>query len=457
MISSLRGRLFIGLTATIVLTGAIGAIFTYAWAFDEAIEIQDSALIQIASLAQSGSVSVNPPVREIEENAQVQLIELGKTAGVAPDQHQLFELKDGLHVASLGGHEVRVLVGTRSDGSRYAAAQPASVRDDTAEDMAARALLPIIALIPCLLIVTGLVMTRSLRPLTQMAGNLDARRADDLHPLPAIDAPTELYSFIASINGLLTRIRLLLDQQRRFIADAAHELRTPITALSLQAENLDAVELPEGARGRVAALRQGMQRTRHLLDQLMALARYEAKPIASEMPQVSLDQTAKEIAADLLPLAAGRGIDLGFEVVEPVVVRCEPAILAILIRNLLDNALRHTPRGGRIDIGVYREDDWAVLQIEDSGPGIPAADLGRIFEPFYRGSRPQGEGAGLGLSIVRRIADSLDGEVGLENMTGHDRSGVRAIIRLPLSTALKQPSIGKRPVPSSDPRFRSTS
>ena len=457
MIRSLRGRLFIGLTATIVLAGAIGAIFTYEWAFDEAIEIQDSALIQIASLAQSGSLSVNPPVREIEENAQVQLIELGKTAGAALEQHQLFELKDGLHAATLGGHAIRVLVGTRSDGSRYAAAQPTSVRDDTAEEMAARALLPIVALIPCLLIVTGLVIRRSLRPLIQLAGNLDVRRADDLHPLPATDAPTELYPFITSINGLLTRICLLLDQQRRFIADAAHELRTPITALSLQAENLDAVELPEGARGRVAALRQGMQRTRHLLDQLLALARYEAKPIASEMPQVSLDQTAKEVAADLLSQAADRGIDLGFEIVEPVVVRGEPTILAILIRNLLDNAVRHTPHGGRIDVGVFREDDWAVLQIEDSGPGIPAADLERIFEPFYRGSRPQGEGAGLGLSIVKRIADSLRGEVSLENMTGHDRSGVRAVVRLPLSRALDQPSIIEQPTPSPDPCFRSAS
>jgi two-component system, OmpR family, sensor kinase len=457
MIRSLRGRLFIGLTATIVLTGAIGAIFTYEWAFDEAIEIQDSALIQIASLAQSGSFSVNPPVREIEENAQVQLIELGKTAGAAPDQHQLFELKDGLHAATLGGRAIRVLVGTRPDGSRYAAAQPTSVRDDTAEDLAARALLPIVALIPCLLIVTGLVITRSLRPLIQLAGNLDARRADDLHPMPATDAPTELCPFITSINGLLTRIRLLLDQQRRFIADAAHELRTPITALSLQAENLDAVELPEGARSRAAALRQGMHRTKHLLDQLLALARYEANPIASEMPQVSLDQTAKEVAADLLSPAADRGIDLGFEIVEPVMVRGEPAILAILIRNLLDNALRHTPDGGRIDIGVYREDDWAVLQIEDSGLGIPVADLERIFEPFYRGSRPQGEGAGLGLSIVKRTAERLGGEVSLDNMMGHDRSGVRAIVRLPLSTALDQPSTGKQPAPSPDACFRSTS
>lgn len=298
--------------------------------------------------------------------------------------------------------------------------------------MAVRTLLPIAALIPCLLIVTGLVVTRSLRPLIVLAENLDARRADGLKPLPEADPPTELKPFITSINGLLTRMRLLLDQQRRFVADAAHELRTPITALSLQAENLNAIELPEGARSRVAALRQGMHRTKHLLEQLLAIARYEAKPLSGAMKKVSLNETAKHVAADLLAQAVDCGIDLGFEIVEPVTIRGEPVMLEIMIRNLLDNALRHTPHGGRIDLSVYAESGSAVLHIEDSGPGIAAADLEKIFEPFFRGSSPQGEGTGLGLSIVKRIAESLGGAIALENVTGHDRSGVRVTVRLPV-------------------------
>jgi two-component system OmpR family sensor kinase len=432
VITSLRGRLFIGLTAMIILTGAIGGAFAYRWAFDEAIEIQDSVLIQIASLAQNGGFNGGQPFPEIEENAQLLLIDLGKTPRGTPDERRLFGLRDGLHTASWKGQPIRVLLRTRPDGSRYAAAQPTAVRDDTADDVAVRSLLPIAALIPCLLIVTGLVITRSLRPLIRLARNLDARRADDLYPLPVADAPTELHPFIASINGLLTRVRLLLDQQRRFIADAAHELRTPITALSLQAENLDAIELPEGARSRVAALRQGMHRTKHLLEQLLAIARYEAKPICGEMQKVSLDETAKEVAADLMSQAVDRGIDLGFEIVEPVTVHGEPVMLATMIRNLFDNALRHTPRGGRIDVGVYREDGSAVVQIEDSGPGIAAADLEKIFEPFFRGSRPQGEGTGLGLSIVKRIVENLGGDITLENIAGQGQSGVRATVRLPV-------------------------
>lgn len=431
MIRSLRGRLFIGLTAMIVLTGAIGGAFAYKWAFDEAIEIQDSALIEIASLAQSGTFNASPPVSEIEENARVRLIDLGKTPRVAPDERQLFGLKDGLHTASWKGQAVRVLVGTRQDGSRYAAAQPTAIRDDTADDMAVRTLLPIAALIPCLLIVVGLVITRSLRPLIRLAENLDVRRGDDLNSLPEKDAPTELKPFITSINRLLIRMQLLLDQQRRFVADAAHELRTPITALSLQAENLDAIELPEAARSRVTALRQGMHRTKHLLEQLLALARYDAKPVFGAMQNVSLDEAAKIVAADLLSQPVDRGIDLGFEVVESVAVRGEPVMLAIMIRNLLDNALRYTPPGGRIDVGIYREQGSAVLQIEDSGPGIAAADLETIFEPFFRGSSPQGEGTGLGLSIAKQIVESLGGTITLENITGRGRSGVRVTVRLP--------------------------
>ena len=176
-----------------------------------------------------------------------------------------------------------------------------------------------------------------------------------------------------------------------------------------------------------------MHRTKHLLEQLLAVARYEAKPFSDEMQQVALDDVAKQVAADLLPQAVDRGIDLGFEIVEAVTVRGEPVMLATMIRNLLDNALRHTPHGGRIDIGVYRQDGSAVLQIEDTGPGIATADLEKIFEPFFRGSRPEGEGTGLGLSIVKRIVENLGGEITLENILGAGQSGVRATVRLPVA------------------------
>ena len=434
MIRSLRGRLFIGLTAIIILTGVIAGAFAYKWAFDEAIEIQDSVLIQLASVAQNGGFSGGQPLHAVEEDSDVWLIELGKTSWGSTDDRQLSTLQDGLQVATWKNRPIRVLLRTRSDGSRFAVAQPTAVRYETARDMAFRTLLPIVALIPCLLLVTALVIAHSLRPMVRLAGNLDSRHADDMTPLPLKGTPSELHPFITSINGLLTRMCLLMDQHRRFVAHAAHELRTPITALSLQAENLDPVNLPEPARGRVAALKQGMDRAKHLLEQLLALARHEAMPTGpAEMPLAALDSAAKEVVADLLPEAADRGIDLGFALFESLTVRSEPVMLAAIIRNLLDNALRFTPRGGTIDIGIYRRDDAAILQIEDIGPGIPSTDMDQIFEPFFRGSRPTGEGTGLGLSIVKRIVDSLGGGIALENIAGAGRSGLRVTVRLPIA------------------------
>jgi two-component system, OmpR family, sensor kinase len=229
----------------------------------------------------------------------------------------------------------------------------------------------------------------------------------------------------------------MMDQQRRFVADAAHELRTPITALSLQAENLEPVELPAPARERLTALKQGMHRIKHLLEQLLSLARQEAiaSSGAADMPLAALDSAAKEVVADLMPQALDRGIDLGFELVEPLTVRSEPVMLAAMIRNLLDNALRFTPQAGSVDVGVYRQDDVAILQIEDTGPGIVASDMDQIFEPFVRGSRAEGEGSGLGLSIAKRVVDRLGGSIALENITGAGRSGLRVTVRLPIAPA----------------------
>ncbi|HLZ01771.1 MAG TPA: ATP-binding protein [Bradyrhizobium sp.] len=430
MIKSLRGHLFIGLTAIIVLTGAIGGLLAYNWAFEEADELQDSVLIQLASVAANGTFSTGK-LQGVEEDTEVFLIELGTTPRGSLDDRRLFGLKDGLQLAVRNRQPIRALLRTRADGSRFAVAQPTAIRDATARNMAFRTLLPIAALIPCLMIMTALVIAYSLRPLIRLAEDLDARPADDLTALPLSDTPSELHPFIAAMNGLLERMRLLMDQQRRFVADAAHELRTPITALSVQAENLGPVDLPEAARSRLAALKQGMHRTRHLLEQLLALARQEARPAGAELPLVALDHALKNTVADMLPLALDRSIDLGSELVEPVTIRGEPVVIEAMIRNLLDNALRYTPSGGRVDIGVYRSGGAAVLQVEDTGPGLAASDLDRIFEPFFRGSQPQGDGSGLGLSIVKRTVERLGGSIELENIGVASRGGLRVTVHIP--------------------------
>lgn len=430
MTKSLRSRLFLGLTAVILLTGCIGGAFAYFWAYNEAIEMQDSILIQIGSFAQRGSFNSGQPVQGVDADSEITVIELGSSPRGSAEDRQLWRFQDGLQMASRKGQPIRVLLQTRADGRRFAVVQRTAIRDEIAGDMAVRTLLPIAALIPCLMLVTALVIAGSLRPMVRLAVDLDSRRADDTTPLPLTGMPSELDPFIVSINGLLRRLRLMVDQQRRFVADAAHELRTPITALSLQAENLEPFDLPQEARERLAALKGGMRRAKHLLDQLLALARHEFGS-APETAVVPLDRLVKDSVADLLPEATRKGIDLGFELIEPIATKGEPVMIATMIRNLIDNAVRFTPRGGRVDIGVYREEDEAVLQIEDSGPGIPSSDLDRIFEPFFRGSRPAEDGTGLGLSIVKRIVDQLGGSITLENKSDPPLSGLRATVRLP--------------------------
>lgn len=431
MIRSLRGRLFAGLTAIILLTGLAGGLFARHWAFNEAIEMQDSVLIQIAGLVQSGSLTGGRELHGVDEDAEVWLIDQASDGDA-----RLWGLRDGLALATRKGQPVRVLLRTRPDGTRFAVAQRTSVRDEIASDTAFRTVLPIGALIPCLLLVTAVVIARSLRPVVRLAGDLDGRRADDMTPLPVAQMPSELHPFVASINGLLQRTRFLMDQQRRFVTDAAHELRTPITALTLQAENLSSVDLPITARERVTALRQGIGRTKHLLEQLLALARQDAgSPDGSVMPVIALDVVVKEVVADAMPEAANRGVDLGFARVEPAFVRGEAVMLAALVRNLLDNALRFTAYGGRIDAWVYRDGGTAILQIEDSGSGVAPEEINRIFEPFFRGQRPEGDGVGLGLSIVKRIVDRLGGSIEAANIAEDGRSGLRILVMLPAAAA----------------------
>ncbi len=429
---SLRARLFVGMTVVIVLSGCLSAAFAYYWAYSEAIEIQDSSLDQIATFVRKGSFDSGRPIRGVDSDSEITVIELPRNGCPSADICRLSESADGLRNASLGGRSVRVLVDTRPDGSRFAVAQTASIRQELASGMAFRILLPILATVPGLMIVTAILIERSLRPMTALARDLDSRPAEDLTALAPTGTPDELGPFIASINGLFARLADLIERQKRFVADAAHELRTPVTALTLQVENLDAVSLPPESRRRMLALRSGMKRTKHLLEQMLSLARHDAVGPERRVEPISLDEAVRTAVADLLPAAALRQVDMGFEHFSPVAVAIDAVAIAALVRNVVDNAVRYTPPGGRVDICVYRDGTYAVFQVDDTGPGIPASDLDRIFEPFFRGARPDADGTGLGLAIVKRIVDGAGGSISVRNIDGPP-TGLRVLVRLPAS------------------------
>jgi two-component system OmpR family sensor kinase len=279
-----------------------------------------------------------------------------------------------------------------------------------------------------------LVINYSFRPVSRLAARLDAKESNHLAKLPIDGMPDELRPFIESINRLLERIATMFEQKRRFIADAAHELRSPITALTLQAENLSHADLPPESRERLVVLETGIRRTAHLLEQLLALAKYEAGSLP-HVPHASLDNVVKGVVADLLPFARLRSVDLGFKRIEETSIASDSIALAVLVRNVLDNAIRYSPEGGQIDISLFRDRTRGILCIEDTGPGIPNKDLARVFDPFYRGSQTGAQGTGLGLSIVLRIVESLSGSIILENIAAPDRTGLRVTIILPVADA----------------------
>lgn len=429
-VASLRSRLFLGITMMILVTGGIGGWLAHRWAYSEAIEMQDSVLIQIGSLVQAGTIGGTKPIRGVDTNADVTITELPTLPCAETEPCRLARLSDGLHLAKLNGESVRASLASDPAGRRFAVMQRTALRDEIGGEFALRSLLPIMALIPCLLLVTGLVIAYSLRPVVRMARGLDLRRADDLQALPIQALPSEIVPFVTSINRLFARLQETMLRERRFIGEAAHELRSPVTALSLQVANVDHVDLPPATRARVAALKAGAQRLKHLLDQLLALARQDSGR-ATEAPVVDLADIAKQVVADLLPGAAEKGIDVGFMSLEAAEVRADPLELSTLVRNLVDNAIRFTPRGGRVDIDVHAAGDVVILQMVDTGPGVDAGDLTRLFEPFYRGTDPVEDGSGLGLAIVKRIVDRCGGEVSLQNRNKAGETGLHVTVRLP--------------------------
>ena len=234
--------------------------------------------------------------------------------------------------------------------------------------------------------------------------------------------PSELHPFVAAINALLARIASAMDNQRRFIADAAHELRSPMTALSLQAERASQASTTVEALERVAVLRTGLNRARQLLDQLLNLARAQMadKPMASPIAVRSILTTVLE---DLMPLAQDKDIDLGVTGDLSATVRCNEADLRTMVRNLVENAIRYTPPGGRVELTVNTGDESVSLHVDDSGPGIDPADRERVFDAFYRVVGSGEIGSGLGLSIVRTLASGREHRSLLANHRWPGRHG----------------------------------
>ena len=358
-------------------------------------------------------------------------------------------MKNGFHAFRHQNLEYRVYVHRLRDGSRIAVSQETRIRDQIARQSALYATLPLLLLVPVLLAVMLMLIRLMLRPLAELSRTVDARQEHDLKPLPKTDLPTELQPFVNAINGLLGRTGAAMESQRRFVADAAHELRSPLAALSLQAERLHAAPMSSEATERLETLQAGIRRSRHLLEQLLLLARAQnarwvqgqaAATAASAPAVVAVLPVMRRVLEDLLPLADQKGLNLGIsaapgvthdaEVDERIRVAADEMALYTLLRNLVDNAIRYTPAGGQIDLWVDRHGTEVVMAVQDDGPGIPAEERARVVDPFYRVLGTGESGSGLGLSIVDTLVGNLKGRLRLDDAVGHAH-GLRAEVTLP--------------------------
>jgi two-component system OmpR family sensor kinase len=293
-------------------------------------------------------------------------------------------------------------------------AQAQDERAAIATQTALRTLVPFLALIPFFGVLIWVGVGRGLEPLDAMSKAVSTRRPNALAPLPERALPDELQPLAASLNGLLERLSDALASQRRFTADAAHELRTPLAALKLQVDLARRTSEPREIAAALDDLEAGVARASHVVEQLMTLARVEPEAMAQTRTQCDLVALAKEAIVARAALAANKSIDLGLARETPAVVDGDPASLGVLLSNLIDNALRYTPRGGRIDVSVERDDRGVTLSVADTGPGIPADARERVFDRFYRGEASGETGSGLGLSIVKRVADAHQATIALD-------------------------------------------
>jgi two-component system OmpR family sensor kinase len=291
-------------------------------------------------------------------------------------------------------------------------------------------LLPVLAAIPLFGLFIWVAVGRGLNPLRAMASAVQTRSPDLLEPIVEERTPTEIKPLVGAINRLLQRLANALSVQRRFVADAAHELRTPLTALQLQAQLAGGARIEAERITAFAALHESLKRETHLVEQLLALARQEPDSTTRPAEQVDLDALARLLIEEKLPLAEAKRIDLGMVRSERAAVRGDANALRIMLRNLIDNAIRYTLEGGRVDVAVAREAACVILEVSDTGPGIPSEERERVFDRFYRSpGNDVPTGSGLGLAIVKTVVEKHDGTVVLTEPSDH--SGL--LVRVSLS------------------------
>lgn len=434
---SLRARLTGALLLAVLAFAALQAAVTYRTARAETEALFDAQMQRIAlSLSGSlgaGALSDDAPAAETPA-AREMIIQIWRADGVMlyrSPQGRLLPPQTviGFSDTVAGGEPYRIYA-LRTATQVVQVAQQTEARGRMAGQLALRAVLPVALLAPVLMLIVWWVVGRAIGPIERVRRQVAARRPDDLAPLPTAGLPAEVRPLVGEMNGLLTRLSAAWDALTHFTADAAHELRSPLAALRLQAQSLQ--RAPDDATRAIATERllAGIDRATRLVEQLLALARQEGAGEGAELVSLDLTALARNALADAEPEAARHAIALTLDApTAHVVLRADEAALAVLLRNLLGNALRHTPPGGQVRVGVREEASVIDLTVEDSGPGIAPDERARVQGRFYRVPGTPGHGSGLGLAIVRAIAERHGAALTLD--ASPTLGGLRVMLRWP--------------------------
>lgn len=437
--NTIRTRLLLWLLSAVAAAGLSGAWALYERALVGIDELFDEQLQQTAlSLADQSFERTNVPLLAPTGARNSMVVQVWNVSGVriyaSEFERALPELQPhGLSTVMVNKLAWRVY-SLPGHGHVIQVAQPQTVRRQQAAAMALQTLTPLGLMLPVLGVAIWLIVGTQLRPLDRLADSLRLRQPDALEPVGETGLPDEVRPLASALNGLFGRLREAIEAQQAFVADAAHELRTPLTALRLQLQLATQADDEAERQAALARLGTGIERASRLVEQLLDLARHQAGPAGGTRQAVALDELAREVVGGLVPLAEARQQDLGIAASEPVRIHGEARALHMLLRNLVDNALRYTPAEGRIDVTVGREGGCAFLQVTDSGPGIPPAERGRVFDRFVRVGDNTAPGTGLGLAIVQSIAKSHRASIELaDNPLG---PGLRVTVRFPAGTAV---------------------
>jgi len=432
-ICSLRRALLRWLIPMFLLVGGASAALSY-WTYSRMVgSFMDEQMEQLAhSIALQDGLILHPADPERVHSWGVYVAQVWSTDGrlevsSLPAAAVPLSPADGFDDVAAGGRHWRVYTTASATGKQVQVLQSGDFRRKLAVERAGAALAPVMVLLPLAILLLWALTAKLSREVRAIGEQVAQQDENSISELPTTRVPNEIAVMVSAVNALLARLRSAFAAQRRFVQDAAHELRTPITAVALQLENVRR-DLPPGACAQsFAQLEAGVQRAQRLVDQLLKLSRQEAP---APEPAVALDLQAQvhQSVDGLIALADQRHIDLGVEIDASVagapMLRCAAVDLRSALDNLIENALRYSPEGGVVDVRLAGGSAGPVIEVVDTGPGIPPDQLTRVFDRFFRVPGTSARGSGLGLSIARSAAQRCGLRIVLRNRS--DRSGLVA-------------------------------